>query len=68
VHLVDDLVLGVGEGLEVVVVGGPRVGAAPGVALDEDVLAGGASSTDSINGGLVQVQDEGLVKIVVLVV
>ena len=68
VHLVDNLVLGVREGLQVVVVVGPGPGAAPGVAFDEDVLAGGASGTDSVNGSLVKVQDEGLVKVVVLVV
>lgn len=67
-HLVDNLVLGVGQGLEVVVVGGPGPGTGIGVAFHEDVLAGSASGTNSVNGSLVEVKDEGLVEVVVLVV
>lgn len=54
-HLVDDLVLGIGQGLEVVVCGGPFPGARVGVAFDEDVLGFGAGGADAINGGLVEV-------------
>lgn len=67
-HLVDDLVLGVGQTLHVVVVAGPGPGAGPGIALDEDVLGGGTSGTDTVDGSLVQVEDEGLIHVVVLVV
>lgn len=67
-HLVDDLVLRVGQGLEVVVDLGPGPGARVRVALDEDVLGGGAGGADAVDGGLVQVQDECLVHVVVLVV
>lgn len=68
VHLVDDLVLGIGQGLEVVVDRGPGPRAGVRVALDEDVLRGGACCPDAVDGGLVQVQDEGLVHVVVLIV
>jgi hypothetical protein len=68
VHLVDDLVLRVGESLEVVVVVGPGPGSAPGVAFNEDVLGSGTGGTDTVDSGLVQVQDNGLVHVVVLVV
>ena len=68
VHLVDDLVLGVGQGNQVSVDRGPGPGTRVRVALDEDVLRGGARATDGGDGGLVEVEDEGLVHIVVLVV
>ena len=51
-----------------VVGGDPGIGAAPCVTFNEDVLAGGTSGTDSVNSGLVQVQNESLIKAVVLVV
>jgi hypothetical protein len=68
VHLVDNLVLGIGQILHVVVVAGPGPGAGPGIALDEDVLGGGAGGTDTVDGGLVQVEDKGLINVMVLVV
>lgn len=67
-HLVDELVLGIRQTAQVVVVGSPRPGTGVGVALGEDVLGGSAGGTDTVDGGLVQVQDEGLVHVVVLVV
>lgn len=68
VHLVDELVLGVAQVLQVVVGLNPVPGAGPGVTLGENVLAGSASGTDGVNGSLVEVEDEGLVHVVVLVV
>jgi hypothetical protein len=68
VHLVDDLILRVGEGLEVVVDGGPGPRAGPRVALDENVLRRGACSTDGVDGSLVEVEHERLVHVMVLVV
>lgn len=68
VHLVDDLVLGVGKSNHVGVGHVPGPGARPLVTLDEDVLGGGASGTDTVDGGLVEVEDKGLVHGVVLVV
>lgn len=67
-HLVHDLVLRVGEGLQVVVYVDPGPGAGPGVAFDEDVLRGGACGADAVDCGLVEVQDELLVHLVVFVV
>lgn len=67
-HLVDEFVLGVGKGGEVVVVVGPFPGAGVGVAFDEDVLGFGAGGADAVDGGLVEVQHEGLVHVVVFVV
>lgn len=46
----------------------PVPGTGPGVALDEDVLRGGAGATDGVDGGLVQLADEGVVLIVELIV
>ena len=54
-HLIDNLVLGIGQGLEVVVVVGPFPGASVGVAFDEDVLVFGAGGADAVDGGLVEV-------------
>lgn len=68
VHLVDELVGGVGEGFEVVIHSGPGPGAGVGVAFDEDGLRGGACGADAGDGGLVEVEDEGLVHVVVFVV
>lgn len=68
VHLVDDLVLRVRQGLEVVVDRRPGPGARVRVALDEDVLRGSPRGPDAVDGGLVQVQDESLVHVVVFVV
>ena len=73
-HLVDELVGGVGEAAHggavvagaVVVV--PRPGARVGVAFRCDVLGGGAGGADAVDGGLVEGDDEGLVHVVVLVV
>lgn len=66
-HLVDELVLGVSQSLHVVVDVGPRPGAGPLVAFDKDVLSG-TGSADTVDGGLVEVKNEGLVHGVVLVV
>ena len=68
VHLVDDLVLGIGKGGHVGVGHVPGPGAGPLVTLNEYVLGGGAGGTDTVDGGLVEVEDEGLVHGVVLVV
>lgn len=67
-HLVDDLVGWVGERHQVRVDARPRPRAGVGVAFDEDVLRGGANIADGGDGGLVHVEDEGLVLVVVLVV
>jgi hypothetical protein len=67
VHLVDDLVLRVSQCLHVVIDVGPRPGAGPLVALNEDVLSG-ACSANTVDGGLVEVENESLVHGVVLVV
>lgn len=66
-HFVHDLVLRVGERFHVVVDGCPCPGSAPGVALHEDVL-GRAGSSDSVDGGLVETEDEVLVHIVVFII
>ena len=68
VHLVDELVLGIGEGGEVGVGRVPCPGAGPGVAFGEDVLRGGAGAADGVDGGLVEVEDEVLVHVVVFIV
>lgn len=67
-HLVNKLVLGIGQGLEVVVVVGPFPGTGVGIAFDENVLVFSAGRADAVDGGLVKVEDEGLVHVVVLVV
>ncbi len=67
-HFVHDLVLRVRERREVVVGRVPRPGAGPRVALDKDVLRRGARGADAVDGGLVEVEDEGLVHVVELVV
>lgn len=46
----------------------PSPSPAPRVALHQDVLRGGTGSTDPVDGGLVEVEDESLVHVVVLVV
>ena len=66
-HLVDELVLWVGKSLHVVVYVGPGPCAGPLVAFDKDVLCG-AGSSDTVDGGLVEIENEGLVHGVVLVV
>ena len=43
-------------------------GTRPRVALNEDVLASGASGADGVDGGLVELADERVVHVVVLVV
>ena len=70
VHLIDEFVLRVGQTQKggAVARGGPRPGAAPRVALDEDVLRRGAHAADGVDGGLVEPEDEVLVHVVVLVV
>lgn len=68
VHLVDDLVLGVGKGNQVGVGHVPGPGARPLVTLNENVLGSCTGGTDTVNGGLVEVEDKGLVHGVVLVV
>lgn len=68
VHLVDDLVLRVGKGDHVGVGHVPGPGARPLVTLDENVLGSGTGGTDTVDGGLVEVEDKGLVHGVVLVV
>jgi hypothetical protein len=67
VHLVDELVLRIFEGTEGGAVAGgyPRPGAGPAVAFGRDVLRGGASGADAVDGGLVEVEDELLVHVVV---
>lgn len=67
-HLVHDLVLGVSETLEVVVVLRPDPGAGPGVTLNEDVLGCCACGTNGVDGDLIEVEDKGLVHIVVFVI
>jgi hypothetical protein len=54
VHFVDELIRGVDQVCEVVVVARPVPGAGPGVAFDEDVLRGG-DVADGVDGGLVEV-------------
>lgn len=68
VHLIDDLVLAVGQARQVVVVGSPVPGTGVGVTLDEDVLCGGTSGTDTVDSSLVEVQNQGLLHVMVLVV
>lgn len=67
-HLVDNLVLRVSQTLEVVVVVGPRPSTAVGITLNENVLGLSTGSTDTVDGGLVQVQDQSLVHVVILIV
>ena len=67
-HLVDEQVSGVGQPGQVVVGRVPHVSSRVAVALGEDVLCGGAGSANGIDGGLIEVQDEVLVHVVVLVV
>ena len=73
-HLVDDLVLWVGEvahGGAVVaraVVQGPRPCTGVCVAFGRDVLCRGSPCADTVDGGLVEADDEGLVHVVVFVV
>ena len=62
------MVVGVGQVDEVRVGGGPGPGACVGVAFDEDVLRGGAGGADRRDGGLVEVEDQGLVFVVEFVV
>ena len=69
-HLVDELVLGIlqvdeGRG---VARGHPGPGAGPAVALGGDVLGSSACGTHAVDGGLVEVEDELLVHVVVFVV
>lgn len=45
--------MGVGKGLKVIVVGGPRPGTTVAVTFDKDILASSASGTDSVNCSLV---------------
>ena len=70
VHLVDELVLRVFEVDERGGVAGadPGPGAGPRVAFGRDVLGGGAGGAHAVDGGLVEVEDELLVHVVVLVV
>ena len=70
VHLVDELVLGIFQVDEGRAIAGrnPGPGASVRVALRGDVLLGGAGSADAIDGGLVEVEDESLVHVVVLIV
>lgn len=69
-HLVDELVLRVFEVDERCTIAGgdPGPGTSPRVTFGCDVLLGRASSTDAIDGGLVEVEDKLLVHVVVLVV
>ena len=69
-HLVDDLVLRVCQGFQVVVHGGPGPCPCPGVrvSLDEDVLRCCASCADDVDGGLVEMKHQGPIHVVVLVV
>ena len=68
VHLIDDSVVGVGQCFQVVIDGGPGPCTGVAVAFHVDVLACGASSPDGIDGGLVEVQDKGLVHVMIFVV
>lgn len=43
-------------------------GTGPGVAFDKDVLGRGTGASDGVDGGLVQLADEGVVLVVELVV
>lgn len=66
-HLIDDLIFGVGESLHVVVGVDPGPGSGPGVTLDEDGV-GGTGGADTVNGSLVEVKDVLLLHGVVFVV
>ena len=70
VHLVDNVVGGVGQAEETgaVAAGDPGPGACVDVAFDEDGLGGGAGGADAVDGGLVEGDDELLVHVVVFVV
>lgn len=67
-HLVDELVGRVLQLLEVVIRRGPGHCRGPRVALCEDVLRVRAGGTDGGDGGLVEVEDQCLVNVVVLIV
>lgn len=76
-HLVDQLVAGVGEGAHClgvgeagrgVLCGRPGPGAGVGVAFGCDVLGGRAGGADAVDGGLVELDDEVLVHVVEFVV
>lgn len=68
VHLIDDLVLGILQVLHVVVHIGPGPGPGVRVTFNEDILLRGASLSDPVNGGLVEVQDQLLVHVMVFIV
>ena len=53
---------------KVIVGSGPGPGARIAVTFDEDILASGASGTDSVNSGLVYIQDNSPVDVVVLII
>ncbi len=67
-HLVDDLVLRVCLGFQVVVHPGPGLTNGVRVALHEDVLRCCARCADAVDGGLVEMKHQGLIHVVVLVV
>ena len=60
VHFIDDLVLWIGQSLEVIVHLCPGPGTAVGVALYKNVLASSTGRSDAVDGGLVEVEDESL--------
>lgn len=68
VHLVHELVVGVLEALEVVVGRVPRPSPCPRVSLGEYVLRGCAGPSNGGYGGLVEVQHQSLVHVVILIV
>lgn len=67
-HLKDDLVLRILQTLKVVIVVSPGPGTTVVVTLNKDVLRRGTGSTDTIDGGLVQIEHQSLVHIVVFIV
>ena len=67
-HFVDEAVGGVGECREVGVGYVPGPGSGPGIAFGEDVLGCGTRPPDCGYGGLVEVEYECLVHVVVFVV
>lgn len=62
------MVVGVGQVDEVRVGGGPGPGAGVGIAFDEDILRCGTGGADGGDGGLIEIEHEGLVFVVEFVV
>ena len=69
-HLEDQLILRIDKGPHGVGIAArdPGPGAGPAVAFGGDVLGVGTGGADAVDGGLVEVDNEGLVHVVVFVV